>query len=86
MKMQGFSFAPLEVRSDNPRVVLSGQEEALIEQHRGLFSYETGCVRVRVKDGILAVTGEKLVIAHFGAQDLLIRGKISVVALEGLER
>lgn len=82
--MNLFSFAPPEARNDTPRVVLSGQEEALIEQHRGLFSYESRCVRVRVKEGVLAVTGENLLISHFGAQDLVIRGKIAGVTLEEL--
>lgn len=82
--MNLLSFAPPEARSDTPRVVLSGREEALIEQHRGLFSYESSCVRVRVKDGVLAVTGENLMISHFGARDLVIRGKLSGVALEAL--
>ena len=77
MNMHLLSLAPPETRSDTPRLVLTGREELLIEQHAGLFSYETRCVRVRTGAGLCAVTGENLVIAWFGVRDLLIRGKIT---------
>lgn len=80
--MRGLSFAPPEVCGNAPRVVLSGWEEALIEQHTGLFSYETRCVRVRTRKGLITVTGENLVIAYFGVQDVLIQGIIQGVSLD----
>lgn len=80
--MRGKSFAPPEARSETPRVVITGREEVLIEQHAGLFSYETKCIRVRTKAGLLAVTGKDLVISYFGMQDLLIRGRISGVQMD----
>lgn len=81
--MRLLSFAPPEVRGETPRVVLSGKEEALIEQHTGLFSYDTRCIRVRTKAGLMTVTGENLVIAYFGVQDLLIQGRIDGVTIDG---
>ncbi len=79
--MHAWTFAPPEVRRDIPRVVLCGREEVLVEQHEGLFSYETRCIRARTKSGLLTVTGEGLIIAHFGAQDMLIRGTITAVQI-----
>ena len=80
--MRGKSFAPPEARSEAPRVVITGRQEVLIEQHAGLFSYETKCIRVRTKAGLLTVTGKDLVISYFGMQDLLIRGLISGVQMD----
>ena len=80
--MKNFSFAPPEAQMNRGRIVIYGWEEVLIEQHAGLFSYETGCIRVRTRDGILSVSGEGLVIAYFGTQDLLIRGKVKGIALQ----
>ena len=74
---------PPEIRENVPRVVITGNSEVLVEQHTGLFSYETGCIRIRTAAGLLKVTGEKLVIAHFGAQDLLIRGRVDGVSMDG---
>ena len=81
--MKWENVMPRAVRGEAPRVVLTGREEVLVEGHSGLFSYETGCVRIRVKDGLLAVTGEQLIIAFFGAEDLLIRGRVDGVTMAG---
>jgi len=81
--MKGLSFAPVEAKLDQPRVVLSWDSEVLIEQHAGLFSYESKCVRVRTKRGLISVTGENLLISYFGIQDLMIQGHVSGIALQG---
>ena len=54
----------------------------LVEQHKGLFSYDTDRIRIRTTRGLLTVTGEKLTIVYFGTQDLLISGKIFCMQLE----
>ena len=73
-------FVPSEAKSDAPRVTVTDRDEVLIEQHKGLFSYETKCIRVRTRTGVLTVTGQDLVIACFGAQDMLIRGRVQGIA------
>ncbi|NLD84037.1 MAG: sporulation protein [Clostridiales bacterium] len=83
--MREGAVAPRQVWSDTPRLVLTGREELLIEQHTGLFSYETACVRIRTPIGLCTVTGKDLVIQYFGAEDLLIRGRIDTVAVSGEE-
>ena len=65
------------------RALWTGRHEVIIEGHRGLFSYETRCIRVRCRQGLWTVTGEGLFIEHFGPEDLLIRGSVHAVALEG---
>lgn len=70
-------------RPGESRVLWTGKREVIIEGHRGLFSYETRRVRVRCGEGLWTVTGEGLYIEHFGPEDLLIRGTVRNVALEG---
>lgn len=81
--MRIFSFETPQTEVYAPRIILTGREEVLIEQHQGLFSYETGCIRVRTRDGLVTISGEKLIISFFGAQDLQIRGLISGVTIDG---
>ena len=76
-------FMPPEVVMGQPKVVITGNSEALIEGHRGLFSYETGCIRVRSALGIIQVTGDGMTIDHFGREDLLIRGRVDQVSIRG---
>ena len=80
--MKNLSFSPPEMLQSRPRAVVTGWEEVLIEQHTGLFSYETSCIRVRTRAGILSVCGENMVISYFGTQDLLIRGKVTGLSLQ----
>ena len=75
-------IAPPEVAGQETRVIWTGREEVTLEGHHGLFSYETQCIRVRSKTGLWTVTGQKLTIDHFGADDLLIRGKIDAVSVQ----
>ncbi len=76
-------IAPQDQADPESRALWTGRREVIIEGHRGLFSYETRCIRVRCKNGLWTVTGEGLFIDHFGPEDLLIRGSVHAVALEG---
>ena len=73
---------PPETVGKMPRIVLTGDRELLVEQHKGLFSYDTDRIRIRTTRGLLTVTGEKLTIVYFGTQDLLISGKMFCMQLE----
>ena len=81
--MQRIPILPSGNGVSEPRAVLSGTRELLIERHQGLFSYETKCIRVRLPNGILTVKGSDLVIAYFGVEDLQIQGKIESIAMDG---
>ena len=76
-------IVPREMAERESRALWTGRREVIIEGHRGLFSYETRCIRVRCRQGLWTVTGEGLFIEHFGPEDLLIRGSVHAVALEG---
>ena len=76
-------LAPEEGAGDMPRIILTGREKVLVERHGGLFSYESSCIRLRTGIGLLTVTGEKLIISHFGAEDVLIRGRVDGLKVDG---
>lgn len=81
--MREFFAETGRIAGDVPRLILTGRKEVLLEGHAGLFSYETNRIRVRVKGGLCTVTGENLTIDYFGAEDLLIRGRVDGIALDG---
>ncbi len=81
--MRFSEIVPREGAEGESRALWTGRREVIIEGHRGLFSYETRCIRVRCRDGLWTVTGDGLYIDHFGPEDLLIRGSVRAVALEG---
>ncbi|MBR4360603.1 MAG: YabP/YqfC family sporulation protein [Clostridia bacterium] len=76
-------WLPPEITQGQPRLVITGRDEVLLEGHEGLFSYETGNIRVRTGAGMLQVMGENLTIDYFGVQDMLIRGRVDGVQYGG---
>lgn len=78
-------ITPMDALRLPTRIVMTGREELLLEGHAGLFSYETGCIRVRTGAGLLQVTGRDLTIDYFGTQDLLIRGRLDGAEYSGDE-
>ena len=80
--LNDLKLLPPETVGKTPRIVLTGDCEPLIEQHRGLYSYDTHLIRVRTNRGLVSVTGEKMTIVYFGARDLLISGRITGICLE----
>ena len=59
-----------------------GKDRVLVEQHRGLVSYETDAIIFRMQRGEVHLTGEGMVIASFGALDAKVEGKIRGIRLE----
>ncbi len=68
---------PEEVLFGVPKVVLVGDERALIENHQGIVEYGAERVRVRTACGLLEIGGEKMTLCHLGESDLLVQGRIA---------
>lgn len=61
-----------------------GQERVLIEQHRGILSYGTECIRIGTTYGQLAVEGDGLRICCMSRSQLVIRGRIQLLRMEAV--
>ena len=73
---------PPEAVSGTSRIILTGEDRLLIEQHKGLFSYDSACIRVRIGEKILNILGEKLVIHRFGADEICIHGTVRALEFD----
>ena len=70
------SFVPSEPLTGKPRIILTGQEALLIEQHRGVISYTQEQLIVRLPQGRLHVQGRGLTLHAYEKQDLCVDGEI----------
>lgn len=70
------TILPPEATARVSRIVLTDMQHLLIEQHKGLFSYDESCIRVRLSSQLLSVLGADLVIRQFSAEDICIQGEI----------
>lgn len=74
----------LEPEGIRPRTLteLYGTERLLVEQHRGILSYGTECIRIAATCGVLVVEGEDLRLCCMSRSQLVIRGKLRSVRME----
>lgn len=80
-------LADLEPEELKPRTLaeLYGSERLLVERHRGILSYGTECIRIGASCGVLVVEGEGLRLCCMSRSQLVIRGRLLGIRLEGSE-
>lgn len=62
---------------------LYGTERLLVEHHRGIVSYAAECIRIAATYGMLVVEGEGLRLCCMSRSQLVIRGRLRAVRMEG---
>jgi len=67
---------PGDVLLDLPKIVLVGNIQLLIENHRGILEYTADTVRVSIGEGEVAVKGENLMLRNLLPGELYVEGKI----------
>ena len=65
-----------------PLVELAGENRVLIEHHQGVVQYSLEKICVRVRYGIVAISGCGLKLRHMSRTQLVVAGRIDCVALE----
>lgn len=65
-----------------PVVEIAGDRRVLIENHRGVTEYTRDRIGVKVKYGILCVSGCGLELSRMTKEQLVISGRIDCVTLQ----
>lgn len=82
----GSLFSP-ELMSDIPRIVLTGNKLVMIEQHRGLVSYQPDEIVMKTSIGHLKLQGSQLRFRHYSGTEAVIHGEIDhVYLMEGMTK
>lgn len=72
-----FLEIPGDVMLDLPKIILVGNIQLFIENHRGIIEYTPELVRVSVGEGEVEVTGEGLMLRNILPDELCVEGKIN---------
>ena len=67
------------------KIVILGTQECLIENYKGIIQYENEKIRLKTISGIVMVEGDKLHINEIGEGEMIIKGSICRLELEGDE-
>lgn len=73
---------PKEVCSDIPKVIITGFDEIMIENFKGILEYEEFFVRINTHIGIININGFNLHLENMTNDDIKVTGKIESMDIE----
>jgi sporulation protein YqfC len=74
---------PKDVILDIPKVMITGNIQVNIENHRGIIEYNSNVIRVNSNVGVLTVTGVNLDIKNIVTDEIIITGDIENIDISG---
>lgn len=77
-----FLELPGDVMLDLPKIILVGNIQLFIENHRGIIEYTPELVRVSVGEGIVEVTGAGLMLRNILPDELCVEGTIKSLSFQ----
>ena len=57
----------------------------MVEGHKGVLNFESGKISIRLKKGKVDIEGENINIVSSQKEELVIKGKITNIILDGVE-
>ncbi len=76
MNLDKFLELPKEVCSNVPKIIITGFDEMLIENFKGILEYEEFYVRINTYIGIININGYQLKLENMTDDDIRVSGKI----------
>lgn len=73
---------PKEVCSNIPKLTITGFDEIVIENFKGILEYEEFFVRINTYIGIVNVNGYSLKLENMTEDDIRVTGKIESIDVE----
>ena len=73
---------PREVVSNVPKITLTGFDELIIENFKGILEYEDFFVRIETFIGSVNINGFNLKLNQMNEEDILVSGHIENISLE----
>ena len=73
---------PKEVYSNIPNFIITGFEEIIIENYKGILEYEDYYVRINTYIGIVNIHGINLKLEKMTEDNIKIKGKIESIDIE----
>ena len=75
---------PQEIYSNVPKITITGFNEMIIENFKGILEYEEFFVRISTHIGIININGYNLNLETMTNDDIKVTGKIESIEIERL--
>jgi len=76
---------PRDIILNMPKIIVTGDNEIIIENHKGVVLFGENQVRVNSGVGLISIYGSRFEILFMGGSTITIGGKFKSIAYEGNE-
>lgn len=76
---------PKEVILDVPKVIITGNKEVTIENHKGIISFDKDELKINSRIGAVQINGKGFEILYIGESTIVISGTIKSIVYEEVE-
>lgn len=73
---------PSDISMDLPKIIIIGNREITIENHRGIIAFESSMVKINSRIGAITIHGRNFEILFIGDTSMTISGKFEGVSYE----
>jgi sporulation protein YqfC len=73
---------PVENIFETPKIIITGNGEITIENHKGIIAFEKDEIKINSKIGIIMIIGREFEILYIGGSTLTISGVFNKVIYE----
>jgi len=80
-KLTEYANLPGESLPGVPLLEISGDDRILVENHTCVLEYSESVIMIRVKFGVIKISGEGMILACVNKDQLIIHGKVDSVVL-----
>ena len=70
---------PKEITLNFPKISMVGNNQMLVENHKGVIEYIPQKIRVNSGIGVIRVQGTDMVLRNIAADDIMITGNITMI-------
>ncbi|MCK9268403.1 MAG: sporulation protein YqfC [Alkaliphilus sp.] len=70
---------PKDIILDLPKIIMIGNLQIYIENHKGILEYTDNRIRINTKNGTLRIIGKNLMLKNIVAEEIFIVGEINQV-------
>jgi len=73
---------PEEALLNVPKLTMMGKEHLLVENHKGVFEYDDGFLRLDTTEGMLRISGANLILLELSESRICVGGQIKAAEYE----
>lgn len=70
---------PKDVALGESIITLTGKREVLIENYKGIVEYNDKFIKIKTKNGLIEIVGNKFLITYLTDDEIKVTGKINSI-------